>query len=252
VFLALLGFVLSDRRLRRYRILGRFWRADWPKLVEIIRLGIPIGISVLAETGMFLASALLRGLLGTTALAAHAVAIQCIAIAYVVPLGVAQAATVRVGRAIGAGDHRAANRAGWAALALGTGLAVIPAAISWFFGGAVAELFLDASLPENGAVIELAVSFLAIAALFQLADSTQVIAAGALRGFKDTRVPMLISIAGYWGLGLSSAALFGVYLDLGGEAIWVALAMALVAMSVLLVGRFRVQSARLATAAAAS
>jgi MATE family multidrug resistance protein len=99
MFLALLGFVLIDRRLRRYRLLGRFWRADWSQLYEIARLGVPIAVAHLAEVGMFLASALLMGLIGTAALAAHAVAYQCAVIAYMVPYGIGQAATVRVGRA---------------------------------------------------------------------------------------------------------------------------------------------------------
>lgn len=248
MFLSLLGFVLVDRRLRRYRLLGHFWRADWPRLVEILRLGLPIGVSSVAETGMFLASALLMGLLGTVPLAAHAVAIQCASIAYMVPFGVAQAAAVRVGRAIGAGDHRAADRAGWTALALGVGFAALPAALFWGFGEELTALFLDPTVAENRPVIDLAVAFLAVAAFFQLADAAQAVSAGILRGYKDTRVPMLIAVGGYWGLGLSSAALFGVYLGQGGEAIWIALAVALSLVGILLVWRFRRQSARLAAA----
>ena len=245
MFLALLSFVLIDRRLRRYRLLGRFWRADWSQLYEIVRLGIPIAVAQLAEIGMFLASALLMGLLGTAALAAHAIAIQCIAIAFMVPLGIAQAATVRVGRAVGAGNHQAVGRAGWTALTLGIGFAFLPAAAFWFLGGPIVDLFLDTALPENRAIIDLAVSFLAIAALFQFADATQVTALGALRGLKDTRGPMLIALTGYWGLGLTSAALFGVYLDFGGQAIWTSLAVALSVVGALLVRRFWARSRRL-------
>ncbi len=244
MFLALLSFVLSDRRLRRYRMLGRFWRADWSQLYEIVRLGIPIAVAELAAIGMFLASALLMGLLGTAALAAHAVAIQCVAIVYMVPFGIAQAATVRVGRAMGAGNHQAVARAGWTALALGVGFAFLPAAAFWFVGGSIVDLFLDTALPENRATIDLAVSFLAIAALFQVVDAAQATALGALRGLKDTRGPMLIALAGYWGLGLTSAAVFGVYLDFGGQAIWISLAVALSVVGALLVRRFRAQSLR--------
>ncbi len=250
MFLSLLGFVLIDRRLRRYRLLGRFWHADWPRLMEIFRLGLPIGVSNVAESGMFFASALLMGLLGTVPLAAYAVAVQCVAVAYMIPFGVAQAAAVRVGRAIGAGDHRAADRAGWTALGLGVGFSAVPAALFWFFGEALAELFLDPSLAENRPVIELAVAFLAVAAFFQMADAIQAVAAGALRGYKDTRVPMLIAVVCYWGIGFPTAAFFGVHLGEGGEAIWIALALALAVISLLLVRRFRRQSARLAVAMA--
>jgi MATE family multidrug resistance protein len=248
MFLALLSFVLIDRRLRRYRLLGRFWRADWSQLYEIVRLGLPIAVAHLAEVGMFLASALLMGLIGTAALAAHAIANQCAVIAYMVPYGIAQAATVRVGRAVGAGKHRAMARAGWTAVALGIGFAFLPAAAFWFLGGAIVDLFLDTARSENKTTIDLAVSFLAIAALLQFADGTQATAFGALRGLKDTRGPMLISLAGYWGLGLTSAAVFGVYLGFGGQAIWISLVVGVSVVGALLVRRFWAQSLRLINA----
>ncbi len=248
MFLALLSFVLIDRRLRRYRLLGRFWRADWPQLYEIVRLGLPIAVVHLAEVGMFLASALLMGLIGTAALAAHAIANQCAVIAYMVPYGIAQAATVRVGRAVGAGKHRAMARAGWTAVGLGIGFAFLPAVVFWFLGDAIVDLFLDTARPENKTTIELAVSFLAVAAVFQFADAAGATAQGALRGLKDTRGPMLIALAGHWGLGLTSAALFGVYLGYGGQAIWTSLAVALSVVGALLVLRFRTQSLRLINA----
>ena len=146
---------------------------------------------------------------------------------------------------MGAGKHQAMARAGWTALALGIGFAFLPAAAFWFFGGAIVDIFLDTARPENKTTIELAVSFLAIAAVFQFADATQVTALGALRGLKDTRGPMLISLAGYWGLGLTSAALFGVYLGFGGQAIWISLAVSVFVVGLLLVWRFRAQSLRL-------
>ena len=249
MFLALLTFVLTDRRLRRYRLLGRFWRADRSQIGEILRLGLPIAVANLSEIGMFLAATLLMGLLGTAALAAHAIANQYAAIFYVVPYGIAQAATVRVGRAVGAGEHRTIARAGWTALALALGFAALPAAAFWFLGGALVDLFLDTARPENRATIDLAVSLLAIAALFQFADATLATAQGALRGLKDTRVPMLIALAGYWGLGLTSAALFGVYLGFGGQAIWIGLAVGVSVVGALLVVRFRAQSVRFSNAA---
>jgi MATE family multidrug resistance protein len=248
MFLALLTFVLIDRRLRRYRLLGRFWRVDWSQIYEILRLGLPIAVAHLAEVSMFLAATLLMGLIGTAALAAHAIANQCAVIVYMVPYGIAQAATVRVGRAVGAGKHQAMARAGWTALALGIGFAFLPAAAFWFLGDAIVDIFLDTARPENKTSIDLAVSFLAIAALLQFADATQATAFGALRGLKDTRGPMLISLAGYWGLGLTSAAVFGVYLDFGGQAIWVSLAVAVSVVGALLVRRFWAQSLRLINA----
>jgi MATE family, multidrug efflux pump len=249
MFLALLTFVLIDRRLRRYRLLGRFWRADWSRLYEIFRLGLPIAVSHLAEICMFLAATLLMGLIGTAALAAHAIANQCAVIVYMVPYGIAQAATVRVGRAVGAGKPQAMARAGWTALALGLGYAFVPAAAFWFLGGAIVDLFLDPARPENKTTIDLAVSFLAIAALLQVADGTQRLAFGALRGLNDTRGPMLIALAGYLALGLMPAAVFGVYMDFGGRAIWISLVVAQSVVGALLVRRFWGQSRRLNEAA---
>jgi MATE family multidrug resistance protein len=244
MFLGLLCFVLLDRRLRRYRLLGRFWRTDWPQLLEVFQVGLPIGITVLAEIGMFLAAALLVGLLGTVPLAAHAIAVQCAAIVYMIAHGIGQASTVRVGRASGAGDHRGAARAGWTGLVLGLGYAFLPAAAFWFLGGAIVDLYLDSAQTESAVVKDLAISFLAVAALFQFADAAQVTIMGALRGLRDTRVPMLIALCGYWGLGLTAAAFFGVYLGFGGEAIWSGLALGLSGVGICLVQRFRIQTRR--------
>jgi len=220
MFLGLGAYVLTDRRLRRYRLLGRFWRPDWSQFWEIITVGLPIGITVLAEIGLFTAAALLLGLLGTESLAAHAIAVQCCAIAYMIPNGISRAATVRVGWSTGAGDHRGAARSGWTAMGLGGLVMCLPAAVFWLLGPAIVTLFLD--VEAAGATAKLAVSFLAVAALFQFADGIQVTMMGALRGLKDTRVPMLIAVLGY-----------------GGQAIWAGMAVGLFVVSVLFVVRFR-------------
>ena len=243
MFIALFSFVLIDRRLHRYRLLGRFWRADWAALSEILRVGMPIAVAELAEMGMFLAAGLLIGLIGTESLAAHAVAAQCAALVFMVPGGMSQAAAVRVGRAAGAGDFAAAARAGWAAIAMVGIASVLPAAAFWFHAEAIIGLFLDATRPENLATIGIAVSLLAVATAFQFVDAVQVVALGALRGLKDTRGPMLITLAGYWGFGLPTAALFGVYWGGGAQAVWAGLAASLAVVAILLVMRFRYRSA---------
>ena len=245
MFAALLGFVLIDRRLRRYRLLGRIWRADWSALREIARVGTPIAVTELAETGMFVASGLLMGLLGTTSLAAHAIASQCAALAFMVPGGMAQAATVRVGRATGAGDVHGAARAGWTAVATVTAFSIVPATAFWFLGDEIIGLFLDVGRPENGPVITIAVGLLAVAAVFQFADAIQVVSLGSLRGLKDTTGPMVITLAGYWGLGLPAAALFGVHWGYGAQGIWIPLAISLAVVGLLLALRFRWQCRRL-------
>ena len=246
MFLALFVFVLGDRRLRRYRLLGFPWRIEWHGLREIVRIGLPIAVTELAEMGMFLATSLLMGLIGTTALAAHAVAAQCCGVAMMIPIGIAQAGAVRVGRAVGARNPAGAARSGWTALALGGGFALLPAAAFWFAGASLTGLILDRSRPENEAAFGLAVALLAVAAFFQLADALQIVARGMLQGLKDTRVPMLFTLATSWGVGLPAAALFGVGLGLGGEGIWTGLAVAMIGACVLLIRRFRRQAQALA------
>lgn len=237
--LGLLVFVLRDRQFRRYYVLARFWRPDWPLFREIFRIGLPIGLINLAEVGMFAVSVMLMGLIGTLQTAAHAIATQCAGITFMVPLGIAQAATIRVGYAAGARDPAGVHRAGWVALLLGVGMSVLLAAGLWFGAEALGVLFLGSGASRQDAVMAMIVSFLGFAALFQIFDSTQAVAAGALRGLKDTRTPMLMAILGYWGIGTGSALLFAFVLDLGGAGLWYGLILGLASVAVLLTARFR-------------
>ena len=227
LFLSLLAFVLLDRRFRRYRLLGRIWRPDWPRFREIFRLGLPIGLMHISELGLFLAAALLLGLIGTPELAGHAIALQCAAISYMIPLGLAQATTVRVGLAVGRRDPVAMRRGAVSALCLGCGFMVLPALVFWFAGPQLVSLFLDLEQADNLVAAGFAVSYLAVAAIFQIADGGQAIAAGALRGLKDTRVPMLLALVGYWLVGFGSAWWLAFGLGLGGLGVWLGLAIGL-------------------------
>ncbi len=245
LFLALLGYIAWDRRFRRYRILARIWRPDWPRFVEIFRVGLPIGLSLLAEIGLFLASSLLIGLIDSDQLAAHGLAIQCIALVYMVPYGIGEAATVRVGLAVGADRVADIGLAGWTALAWGAGFAVLPALAFWFVGREIVTLYLDPAVPGNAAAVGFAVGFLEVAALFQLADAAQVVTMGALRGLKDTRVPMVLAVAGYWGLGFSAAVFCAFELGYEGLGAWIGLAVGLTATAPLMIWRFRARLRRL-------
>ena len=236
--LALIAFVLRDRKLRRYGLFVRFWRADWPRFVEVLRLGAPIGLMVLAESSLFGAAGILMGLIGTAELAAHAVALQCAAVAFMIPLGISHAVTARVGLAVGARDRAAVGRAGWVGLWLGIVCTTISASTFWFAGEWLVGLYLDIDDVANAPVVGLAVSFLLIAALFQLVDGAQAIAAGALRGLRDTRVPMFLAIFGYWIVGLPTSAALAFWLDLGGLGVWIGLAVGLAVVAGLAVWRF--------------
>jgi putative efflux protein, MATE family len=233
-----LAYVLRHRRFRRFNILIRFWKPDWPRFREIFRVGTPIGLTVLAEVGLFTAAALLMGRLGTDEVAAHAVALQCASLAFMVPLGLGIAATVRVGVAYGRQDNEGIRLAGWTAFALGTGFMAVSALTFLLFGPAIVSLFLDPTVAENQGALVLAASFLAIAGIFQLVDGAQVVAAHALRGLSDTTVPMVMAIVGYWLVGLPIAYVLGLVVGWRGIGIWIGLACGLAFVAVLLVSRF--------------
>lgn len=238
LFLGLLAVILIDRRFRRYRLMGRFWSADRERHRQVWALGLPIAITLGFETSVFNASAFLMGLIGRDSLAAHAVAIQIAALVFMVPMGIGQAATVRVGIAYGRGDRAGVGRSGWLALAIGTGFAIGAAALLILMPRTLVSAFLDLSEPANARTIGLAVSFLAIAALFQLADAAQAVGAGVLRGVQDTRVPMVFALIGYWVVGIGVGTLLAFPFKMEGVGIWLGLASGLCAAAVLLVARW--------------
>jgi MATE family multidrug resistance protein len=178
------------------------------------------------------------GQFGMAAIAAHAIAIQIASVSFMVPMGLAQAATVRVGRAYGAGDHDGISRAGWTSFVLAivfmTSTSVVMlAAPRWLIGA-----FVDVNDAANAEVIGLAVSFLTCAAVFQIADGAQVVGAGMLRGLQDTRVPMIYAGLGYWGFGMSLSLLFAFRLGFQGTGIWIGLASGLAAVAILMISRW--------------
>ncbi|MFI5014353.1 MAG: MATE family efflux transporter [Hyphomicrobiales bacterium] len=238
LFLGLACVVRLDRRFRRYRLFGRFWRHDWPRLSELMRLGWPIAITIAFEATIFSAAVIMMGLIGTTAVAAHAIALQIATLGYMVPTGIAQATTVRVGLARGAGDAEWVKRAGWTGYWLALGASSLVALLVVTAPQLLAGIFIDLHDPANGPAIGLAMSYLGFAALFLMADSMQVIAAGMLRGLHDTRVPMLIAAIGYWVIGLPLGALLAFRIGVGGVGIWIGLAAGLGAVGVLMTARW--------------
>jgi len=234
----MLAYVLRDKRFRRYYILGRLWRADWSRLAEIFRIGLPIGSMWVLEVGVFSAALLLMGLIGTTAIAAHQIALQCAAITFMVPLGMSMAATVRVGVAIGGGDMAGARRAGFTAQALGVGFMALSCLAFLLAGPQLVGLFLDSTRPDTLPVSLLAAQLLVVAGIFQMFDGAQSVAAGALRGLKDTRWPLAIALVGYWLIAFPFGVLFGFPLRIGAVGIWMGLAIGLAFAAVLLTLRF--------------
>jgi MATE family multidrug resistance protein len=236
---AYLWVIRSDRRLRRYRLFGRWWRAEWQRLRDVLRIGLPIFATILAEAGLFSGAAFLMGMIGEAELAGHTVALQFAALAFQVPFGVAQAATIRVGLSYGAGDRAGIARAGNVALVMGIGFMVLTALVIWLFPRAILHLYIDPEDPANAAMVGFALQFMAVAAMFQLFDGAQAVGAGVLRGLQDTRVPMLIAIGGYWIPGVGTAVLLGFFTPLRGLGIWIGLMAGLIAVASLLLLRWR-------------
>ncbi|MDG2005646.1 MAG: MATE family efflux transporter [Novosphingobium sp.] len=228
----------TDRRMRRYRILGRLWRPEWERLKQIVKIGIPIALTVVAEGGLFGSAAFLMGRIGAVELAAHAVALQVAAIFFQVPYGVGQAATIRVGYHYGAGNRAAIGQAGWAALAVGTGFMCLSATAMLLAPRLILSAYVDPAAVANAAMVGFAVQYLVIAAAFQLFDGIQTVAAGVLRGLQDTRVPMVIAVTGYWLIGFVTAAILGLGTPLEGIGVWLGLALSLVVVAVLLLLRW--------------
>jgi MATE family multidrug resistance protein len=230
--------IRSDRRLRRYPIFGRWWRPEWRRLGEIAAIGAPIALIVVAEGGFFGSAAFLMGRIGQAQLAGHTIALQVAALAFQVPFGVGQAATIRAGFHFGAGDRAQIARAGAAALAVAFGFSFVAAGTMVLFPRPVLSIYVDIADPANAAVIAMATQYLMVAAAFQLFDGMQAVAAGLLRGLQDTRVPMVLALLGYWIVGFTTAVALGLFTPLAGLGVWFGLAVGLVVVAALLVWRW--------------
>ena len=245
VMFALLAlFVHRTDPFAEHGVFTRIREPDRTYLGELVRIGAPMGASRGVESSLFTITTVMMGTLGTTALAAHQVALQCAAFAFMVPLGIGMAGTVRVGQAAGAQDEAGARRAGGVAMGLATLFMVGTAVLFWTLPQPLVGLYLDLSDPGNAEVVALAVQLLGVAAVFQLFDGLQVAAHGALQGLKDTRVPMGIAMVTYWGIGLTTGYLWGVWGGGGPEALWWGLVVGLAAAAVLLLLRFHWQVER--------
>lgn len=237
-FAVLAAYVTMHPATRGYRVFSRLLRPDLDRLKEIVRVGLPVSFTYLFEEGLFAAATIMVGWLGPIMLAGHTVAVQCASVAYMVPAGIAQAATVRVGIAAGRSDPSAIGRAGWTAMALGVGFMALVAISFWLAPGPLARLFLDPADPNASAVLAIAVSLLGIAALFQLFDGAQVVGLGVLRGLNDTRVPLGFAVFGYWVLGAPLAYVLGFVAGYGAVGVWIGFIAGLGTVALLTLIRF--------------
>jgi MATE family multidrug resistance protein len=202
------------------------------------RLGLPIGLTIMAEVGVFSASTLVVGLIGASALEGHAIALQIASLAFMVPLGLGQAATVRVGQAFGARDPLAVARAGWSAFGITIGFALLSAMTMIAAPRLLIAPFIDIEAPANTATVALAVTLLRIAAIFQIFDASQATLANMLRGLHDSRWPLVIALLGYWAVGAPLGVALGFGTRLGAIGVWIGLATGLAVVAVLLLARW--------------
>ncbi|HYE47617.1 MAG TPA: MATE family efflux transporter [Caulobacter sp.] len=237
-FLAMVVVIRLDPALRRVRIFSNFVRPDWPQFKELFRLGVPIGLTMLFEAMLFNAMTLVVGTFGAVALAAHQVALNFASVTFMVPLGIAMAATVRVGLFAGAGDSEGTRRAGFVAMVAGGGVVLLFGVAMALAGDWIAGLYIAGRTAEDLQVIALAALFLKVAAAFQLFDALQVVGALSLRGLKDARWPMILAGGSYWLAGAPVCILLGVGLGMGGLGVWIGLAFGLAVAAAAMCGRF--------------
>jgi MATE family multidrug resistance protein len=234
----LFGWVCWRAPFTRYHVLKGDWRPSWTGQKELTYLGVPIGMTAVFEGGMFNAGVILMGYFGTVALAAHQIASNFASITFMTAFGLAQAATVRVGLAAGAGDVKGVQRAGYAAMIVACTIMALCGVVMALFPQAIASLYLTSDDPNFPQVVRMAVGFLLIAAVFQVLDAQQVAAAFALRGLKDTQMPMLITGVSYWVIGFPVCWWLAFHAGLGGDGIWWGYVISLGAAAVLLTWRF--------------
>ena len=235
---ALLLLAVSLPEARPYHLLQRLWRADWPAARQVFALGLPIGLTLVAESGMFTSTYIMMGWLGTVPLAAHGIALQIASLTFMVHLGISNAATIRVGTAHGNGDAAGLRRAALAAIILSVGFALLAMTAFLAIPRVLTGLYLNAADPQAPAIVALAAVLMVYAGLFQLVDAMQAIALGLLRGVHDTRVPMVRAVVSYWLIGLPAAWLLAFPLGFGPPGLWLGLLVGLSFAAALLMARF--------------
>jgi len=236
--------VYAARATPEHTLFQRLWRPDWEALARVFRLGWPIGITNLAEVGLFAAATTMLGWLGTLPLAAHGIAMQVSSVVFMVHLGLSNVATIRAGQAFGRGDGAGLRAGAQVVLGVSGTVALLTVVLFLTVPEVLIGLFMNPAEPDRAGVIAVGTGLLAAAALFQLVDAGQVMALGLLRGVQDTRVPMIIAGVSYWLVGVPASYVLGFTLGLGGVGVWLGLAVGLACAAVFMLGRFWTWSAR--------
>ncbi len=231
-------YAMSHPALRKFHLFQRFWRPDWSAMQQVWQLGLPIGLTGLAEGGLFQASALMMGWIGTVELAAHGIALEVAALTFMLHVGLSSAATIRIARFDGQGNRVALRQAAKVAVVLSLAAAVVSICLFLAIPEQIVALFLDLEKPESAAILAYGSALLVLAALFQLADGMQVMALGLLRGVQDTKVPMWLAAVSYWMIGIPCSYVLAFPLGYGGQGLWLGLVVGLFCASASLMWRF--------------
>lgn len=224
--------------LPHHTLFRRLWRVDWPMLVKVFKLGWPIGLTALSETGLFAASAVMMGWLGTVPLAAHGIAVQLAAITFMVHMGLSNVATIRAGNAYGRNDPVQMRRGAFVVTVMSLVFALATIVLYLTVPETLLAVFVERADPRREEILAIGVGLLVMAALFQLVDGAQVIALGLLRGVQDTRAPMIYAALSYWAVGIPCSYLFGFVLKLDGIGVWLGLVIGLAVAAITLSVRF--------------
>jgi MATE family multidrug resistance protein len=240
--------VYALRKRPEYRLMQRIWKIDTQAISRVFRLGLPIGLTSLAESGLFSMSAVMVGWIGAVELAAHGIALNLASAAFMLHLGLSQAATVRAGHALGRLDEPALRRSGRVAIGISIALALLTVVLFVSIPVSLISFFIDPADPARDTLLAVGVTLLAMAALFNLTDGLQVVALGLLRGVQDTAVPMVHAAVSYWIVGMPVSYVLGFTFGLGAVGVWMGLVAGLVVAAILLLWRFWGRSVRIAGA----
>lgn len=238
MFLALFLYICTNSTLKDYRFWRELHRLRPHLLLQLVGVGFSIAFTIAVEYGLFTAVTFLMGALGTETLAAHQTVYQTVFLLFMVPLGMSYAVTVRVGQWMGQHDRQGTRHAGYVSIVAAAGFMALTAIGLLLFRQQVIGIYLDVNDPEATNVINLAVPMLMIAALAQFLDGVQRVAMGALYGLQDTRIPMILSVVTFWGVGLASGYILGFPMQLGGVGLWTGQSLGVAVAGILFLWRF--------------
>lgn len=236
--------IYAVRVLPEHSLFRRFWRPDWEMFRSVLKLGVPIGLTMLAEVSLFATSAFMMGWIGQVPLAAHGIALNLASAMFMVHLGLSNAATIRAGNALGRRDRAHLEKGAIAVTVMSLVVSVVTVVLFLTCAEPLISLFMESNNPQRTQILAIGTGLLAMAALFQLVDGAQVIALGLLRGLQDAKIPMIIAGLSYWAIGIPASYYFGFVAGMDGIGVWLGLVLGLAFAAVMLMARFWMRAVR--------